>query len=96
MKYMFLPFFTLLCSRDLRYNCSQIQHLKGGSTVFSAAAMTLSHVNGIDEKRAKQLKALGINSAADLSKATAKNVTKKFAVSPKVVNKWIVNAQVVK
>jgi len=42
--------------------------------------MALSQVNGIGEKIAKQLKALGTNSAADLSKATAKTVTKKFAV----------------
>jgi len=78
MKYMFLPFFTLLCSRDLRYNCSQIQYLKGSSTVFPAAAiMVLSQVNAIGEKRGKQLKALGINSAAELSEVTAKTVAKK-------------------
>jgi predicted flap endonuclease-1-like 5' DNA nuclease len=50
-------------------------------------------VKGIGEKRATQLKALGISSVDDLSKASAKNVAKKLKISRKTVSKWIASAK---
>jgi predicted flap endonuclease-1-like 5' DNA nuclease len=58
-----------------------------------AAAMDLTQVKGIGEKRAKQLKALGINSVNKLANASAKNLAKKLKVSPKIVDKWIDSAK---
>jgi predicted flap endonuclease-1-like 5' DNA nuclease len=58
-----------------------------------AARMDITQVKGIGEKRAAQLKAFGINSVNDLSKASAKAIAKKLKVSPKIVNKWINSAK---
>jgi predicted flap endonuclease-1-like 5' DNA nuclease len=57
------------------------------------ATMDLTQVKGIGEKRATQLKALGINSVDDLSKASANVIAKKLKISPKIVNKWIDSAR---
>src|SRR4030042_1073979 len=54
-----------------------------------APIMDLTQVKGIGEKRAMQLKALGINSVDELANASAKNIAEKLKVSPKIVDKWI-------
>ena len=59
----------------------------------AAATMNLTQVKGIGEKRATQLKALGINSVDELAKASAKDIAKKLKISPKIVNKWIAAAK---
>ena len=59
----------------------------------ATATIELTRVKGIGGKRATQLKALGINSADDLSKASAKTVAKKLKISPKTVSKWIASAK---
>jgi len=53
----------------------------------------LTEVKGIGEKRAAQLKALGINSIEDLAEASAKDLAAKLNISPKITNKWIENAK---
>jgi predicted flap endonuclease-1-like 5' DNA nuclease len=53
----------------------------------------LTDVKGIGEKRAAQLKALGIGSAEDLAKASAKDLAAKLNISPKITDKWIQNAK---
>lgn len=63
------------------------------ATVTPAPTMELTQVKGIGAKRATQLKALGINSANDLSKVSAATVAKKLKVSPKIVDSWIANAK---
>ena len=55
--------------------------------------MALTQVKGVGEKRALQLKALGINSVDDLSNASAKMIAEKLKISPKIVSKWIDNAK---
>jgi predicted flap endonuclease-1-like 5' DNA nuclease len=50
-------------------------------------------VKGIGEKRAAQLKALGINSVEELAKASAKDLATKLQISPKITGKWIENAK---
>ena len=59
----------------------------------AASTMALTQVKGIGERRAAQLKTLGINSAEDLSKASAATVAKQLKVSPKIVDSWIANAK---
>jgi predicted flap endonuclease-1-like 5' DNA nuclease len=59
----------------------------------AALTMALTQVKGIGEKRAVQLKTLGINSVEDLSKASAATVAKQLKVSPKIVGSWIANAK---
>ena len=59
----------------------------------AAAALDLTQVKGIGEKRATQLKALGINNVDELSKASAKTLAKKLKISPKTVDNWIANAK---
>ena len=58
-----------------------------------ASTIDLTQVKGIGEKRATQLKTLGINSVDELANASAKNIAEKLKVSPKIVDKWIDNAK---
>jgi predicted flap endonuclease-1-like 5' DNA nuclease len=59
----------------------------------AAATMELTQMKGIGEKRAAQLKALGVNSVDDLSKASATAIAKELKISPKIVDKWIDSAK---
>jgi len=59
----------------------------------AAPTLALTQVKGIGEKRATQLKALGINSADELTKASAKTIAKKLKISPKIAKKWIDSAK---
>ena len=69
--------------------------MKEAPTTATSAATTveLTQVKGIGEKRATQLKALGINSVNELANASAKTVAKKLKISPKIVEKWISSAK---
>lgn len=53
----------------------------------------LTQVKGIKEKRTEQLKALGITTVEDLSKASAKDLAAKMNISPKIVRRWIEEAK---
>jgi predicted flap endonuclease-1-like 5' DNA nuclease len=55
--------------------------------------LELTQVKGIGEKRATQLKALGINSVNDLAKASAEDIAKKLQISSKITKKWIASAK---
>ena len=65
-------------------------------TTSAAATLELTQVKGIGEKRATQLKALGINSVDDLAKASAKTLAAKLKISPKIASKWIESAKELK
>jgi len=53
----------------------------------------LLEVKGIGEKRAEQLRTLGINTVEDLAKASAKDLATKLKISPKITGKWVENAK---
>jgi predicted flap endonuclease-1-like 5' DNA nuclease len=53
----------------------------------------LTGIKGIKEKRAAQLKAIGINSIEDLAKASDKDLAAKLNISPKITGKWIEDAK---
>jgi predicted flap endonuclease-1-like 5' DNA nuclease len=53
----------------------------------------LTQIKGIKEKRAGQLRALGITNAEDLTKASAKDLAAKLKISPKIVRRWIEEAK---
>jgi predicted flap endonuclease-1-like 5' DNA nuclease len=62
--------------------------------------VVLTEVSGVGEKRASQLKAIGINSVDDLAKASVEDVAKRLkvspktvAVSPKIVAEWVASAK---
>ncbi len=59
----------------------------------SAQTMGLTQIRGINEKRAVQLRANGINSVEDLAKASASDLATKLEVSPKIVKMWIGSAK---
>jgi predicted flap endonuclease-1-like 5' DNA nuclease len=69
--------------------------IKEASTMATpaTAVMELTQVKGIGEKRAKQLKALGINSVDEIANTSAKTLAKKLKVSPKIVDKWVESAK---
>ena len=54
----------------------------------------LLKVKGIGEKRATQLKAIGITSIDELANASATEIASKLQVYPKIVEKWIAGAKV--
>jgi predicted flap endonuclease-1-like 5' DNA nuclease len=60
---------------------------------YRTTTMDLTQVKGIGERRAAQLKALGINTVDELANASAKNVAEKLKISPKIVDKWISSAE---
>jgi predicted flap endonuclease-1-like 5' DNA nuclease len=64
-------------------------------TVITAAPtiVNLTEVKGIGEKRAEQLKALGISSVEELARASAKDLATKLKISAKITEKWIENAK---
>jgi len=53
----------------------------------------LTNIKGIGEKRAEQLKALGINSVEELAKASAEELASKLKISLKITQRWIENAK---
>jgi predicted flap endonuclease-1-like 5' DNA nuclease len=53
----------------------------------------LTKVRGIGEKRATQLKTIGISSIEDLAKASPKDLATRLNVSPKITRKWVENAK---
>lgn len=60
-------------------------------TVTTVRALT--EVKGIGEKRAEQLKAIGVNSVEQLAEASADDLAAKLKVSPKITKVWIENAK---
>jgi predicted flap endonuclease-1-like 5' DNA nuclease len=59
----------------------------------AAPVLALTEVKGIGEKRAMQLKALGISSVEELATASAEDLAKNLKISPKTVDKWIASAK---
>jgi predicted flap endonuclease-1-like 5' DNA nuclease len=57
------------------------------------ASIGLTEVKGIGEKRAEQLKALGISSIEELAKTSANDLAAKLKISAKITEKWIANAK---
>lgn len=58
-----------------------------------APAVELTQIKGIKDKRAAQLKMIGINNIDELAKASAKEIASKLQISPKIVEKWITGAK---
>ncbi|HLE74446.1 MAG TPA: helix-hairpin-helix domain-containing protein [Candidatus Bathyarchaeia archaeon] len=59
----------------------------------AAPTIELTQVKGIGEKRAAQLKALGINSVDELAATSAEDIAMKLKISPKIVEKWVAGAK---
>jgi predicted flap endonuclease-1-like 5' DNA nuclease len=53
----------------------------------------LTAVKGIKEKRAEQLKALGINSAEDLAKASPQELSTKLKIAQYFTERWVAGAK---
>jgi predicted flap endonuclease-1-like 5' DNA nuclease len=54
---------------------------------------TLLNVKGIKEKRAQQLKTIGINTIEDLAKASPEDLASKLKIAPYFTGQWIENAK---
>ena len=52
-----------------------------------------SQIRGINQNRASQLQANGINTLADLAKASSEDLAEKLSISPKIVKMWIGSAK---
>ncbi len=53
----------------------------------------ITNVKGIGPKRAEKLRELGIQTVADLAKSSTEELATKMKVSPKIVEKWIKEAE---
>lgn len=58
-----------------------------------ASTLTLTDVKGIGDKRAAQLRAIGVETVEALAKASAEDLASKLKVSPKIVSRWIEEAK---
>ncbi|MCW4047778.1 MAG: helix-hairpin-helix domain-containing protein [Candidatus Bathyarchaeota archaeon] len=63
------------------------------SETVAVPKLELTEVKGIGEKRAEQLKAIGISNVDELAKASAEDIAKKLKISPKIVDKWVASAK---
>ena len=52
----------------------------------------LTEIKGIGSKRAKELKAVGVNTVSDLATASAKDLSQKTGISEKTISRWITQA----
>jgi predicted flap endonuclease-1-like 5' DNA nuclease len=57
--------------------------------VLTEPAIQLTDVKGIGVKRMEQLKALGIGSVDDLSRASVNDLAKQLKLSPKITAQWV-------
>jgi predicted flap endonuclease-1-like 5' DNA nuclease len=53
----------------------------------------LTTVKGIGEKRATQLKSIGINNVHELATASSARIAKELKLSKKIVDKWVAGAK---
>ncbi len=53
----------------------------------------LTKIRGINEKRAEQLRTIGVNSTEDLAKASSKDLAAKLQISEKIAKMWIGTAK---
>lgn len=70
-----------------------VKERKKGKGKEVKVTRNLTQVHGIGEKRAQQLKNIGIDSIEKLVEADPKEVSKSLGFSEKSVSKWISNAK---
>jgi predicted flap endonuclease-1-like 5' DNA nuclease len=63
------------------------------SAAVQLPKMELTAVKGIKEKRAQQLRTLGIDSVQELANASAEDLAKKLKIAPYFTQQWIENAK---
>ena len=71
----------------------EVKEEKTEQIAVEPSAVALTQVKGIKEKRAEQLKVIGINSMDDLANASANDIAAKLQISPKITGKWIESAK---
>ena len=59
----------------------------------ASAKSEFAQIRGISEKRAEQLKTVGINNIQELANAVPDDLATKLGVSPKIVKMWIGSAK---
>lgn len=74
-------------------NVVKLEEAKPVVQQLQSPAGGLTDIKGIGEKRAAQIRALGITSVEDLAKASAKDLAAKLNLSPKITDKWIESAK---
>jgi predicted flap endonuclease-1-like 5' DNA nuclease len=65
----------------------------GPAVEVKPPSLRLLDVKGIKDKRARQLKALGINTVEDLAEASAEDLAAKLKIAPYFTRRWIENAK---
>jgi len=52
----------------------------------------LTEIKGIGPRKAKELKAVGVNTVLDLAKSSAKDLSQKTGIPEKTISRWIARA----
>lgn len=71
----------------------EVKEEKTEQIAVEPSTIGLTQVKGIKEKRAEQLKTIGINSIDDLANASANDIAGRLQISPKITGKWIESAK---
>jgi predicted flap endonuclease-1-like 5' DNA nuclease len=87
------PEVTTAPSQPIVTNVVKLEEAKPAVQPLQSPIGRLTDVKGIGEKRAAQIRALGITSVEDLAKASAKDLAAKLNISPKITDKWIESAK---
>lgn len=87
------PETTVEAPKEEKVETAIIMPTPAPSSAPTAPTLELTRLKGIGEKRAAQLKALGINGVDELAQASAKDLAEKLKISPKIVEKWIAGAK---
>lgn len=90
------PEVTTAIAQPVVTDVMKLEEPKPAVEPIQPTAGGLTDVKGIGEKRASQLRALGILSVEDLAKESAKDLASKLKISPKITDKWIQNARDIK
>jgi predicted flap endonuclease-1-like 5' DNA nuclease len=73
---------------------SQLQVAKPEVPSMPAApTIAITQVKGVKEKRAEQLRELGINTIQELADASPEKIGKSLQLSPKITAKWVEHAK---
>jgi predicted flap endonuclease-1-like 5' DNA nuclease len=88
-----VPEVTTVLSQPIVTKVVKLEEAKPVVQPVQSPVGGLTDVKGIGEKRAAQIRALGITSVEDLAKASAKDLSARLNISPKITNKWIESAK---
>jgi len=88
-----VPEVTAVPAQSIVTDVVKLEEVKPVVQPLQSPVGVLTDIKGIGEKRAAQIRALGITSVEDLAKESANDLAAKLNISPKITAKWIESAK---